>query len=108
LGAPPGNPAVPTPWIALALVLVGIAAWMSAPGQSRRLRKTAVLVPVLATLLLALTFIGCGGGGGAAPPPPPPPGVTGTPAGSYTFMVTAKSASSTNPDQSANLLLNVR
>ena len=62
-------------------------------------------VALLICLSIALGSSGCGGGTSSPPPPPPP---TGTPAGIYNLSVTAKSASSTNPDQTVSLVLNVR
>jgi sugar lactone lactonase YvrE len=57
----------------------------------------------LFTAACVVFAIGACGGGGSTPPPP-----TGTPAGSYSLVVTAKSASSVNPDQTVALTLNVQ
>ena len=65
--------------------------------------KRPGLCSVFVLVALLLVFIGCSGGNSA--PPPPPSG--GTPAGTYTLNVTAASASSTNPNQTVSLTLQV-
>ena len=73
------------PWLA-ALLLTLLLAVMAGTRQRR-----AGLV--LATgLLVLLTWTACGGGGGTTPPPP-----SGTPVGTYTITVNAKSGSLTHP-----------
>jgi len=63
------------------------------------LRRLVYSRAALAAALLGIIFVsGCGGGGSAMttpPPPPPPPPPVGTPAGSYTLMLTATSGSTT-------------
>jgi len=62
--------------------------------------KAIVLFGAVSFVLMAA---GCGGGGGSSSPQH-----TGTPAGTYNLTVTAKSASSTNPDQTVPLTLTVQ
>jgi hypothetical protein len=60
-------------------------------------RRLAYSRAALAAALLGIIFVtGCGGGSAMSPPPPPPPPPpVGTPAGSYTLMLTATSGSTT-------------
>ncbi|MBZ5672568.1 MAG: SBBP repeat-containing protein [Acidobacteriia bacterium] len=82
----PGTPEwFGNPWLAAALLLTLLLAAVAGTRQRR-----AGLV--LATgLLVLLTWTACGGGGGTTPPPP-----TGTPVGTYTITVNAKSGSLTH------------
>jgi hypothetical protein len=68
------------------------------PGSARRTRTRGCLSRILPILLL-LGLSGCGGSGGSSG------GQSGTPAGTYTLTVTAKSASAT---QSVPLTLTVQ
>lgn len=96
------------------LLLASLAAFLLAIAMVQRLRHgggsfelgRAVRpsnIALFACLSIVLGAAACGGGGSTTPPPQ-----TGTPVGTYTLTVTAKSASSTNPDQSVVLTLSVQ
>ena len=76
---------------ALLLLIRGTRATLV--GSRRLIHSRAAL----AAALLGIIFVsGCGGGSAMSPPPPPPPPPpVGTPAGSYTLMLTATSGSTT-------------
>lgn len=86
----PLAPATPVwfgnPWLAALL----LALLLTVMAGMRQRRAGLVLA---AGLLVLLTWTACGGGGGGGGPPPP----TGTPAGTYTITVSAKSGSLTHP-----------
>ena len=104
---PPGTAGRFTLFLAyLALIAVLIARSQrchssAALHRSARL-KVAVLVGAVTVVLMAT---GCGGSSSLTPPTGTP---TGTPAGTYNLTVTAKSASSINPDQKVTLTLIVQ
>jgi hypothetical protein len=95
----------------LELLILGMTLAMIA-ARRKRMRPKGLALAMAGGLslifIVAVSLSGCGGGGAGTNTSPPPQQVTGTPVGSYTFTVTAKSASSVNPDQSVNLLLNVK
>jgi hypothetical protein len=73
---------------------------------ARKQRAKAWLTGSLAVLVVAIVLAGCGGGGGTSPnPTPTPPSPTptptlttgGTPAGTYTMMVTATDQTGSGP-----------
>jgi hypothetical protein len=85
---PPATPVwFGNPWLATLLLTLLLAV----VAGTRQRRAGLVLT---AGLLVLLTWTACGGGGGGGGTPPPP---TGTPAGTYTITVTAKSGSLTHP-----------
>jgi hypothetical protein len=95
-----------SPLLGLAALLLMVGTFTSMANRVRnRPRKILVFVPVFSTLLLGVFLLGCGGGSSGSTTTTTIPG---TPVGSYSFTITAKSASSTNPDQTLNLVLNVR
>jgi hypothetical protein len=67
-------------YLGLAMLSVGFVF----VNKSARRKTMLVLI-----LIGVATFNGCGGGSGGTTPPPPPPVATGTPAGTYTLIVTA-------------------
>jgi hypothetical protein len=108
---PPGSvfPHLQTgPLGALATLLILTVVLSSMAAGRKQPRRKLSLIPTFSMVLLAISVISCGGGGGGVAPPPPPPPAPGTPTGTYNFTITAKSASSTNPDQTVNLVLNVK
>jgi hypothetical protein len=93
-------------WLTAFLLLIAVARRLrNGDGCLGRAWPTfSMNLALLVCLSIVLTASACGGGG--TPPPPPPQ--TGTPAGNYSLTVTAKSASSTNLDQSVALTLTVK
>jgi len=102
----------PAMWLLLLLVPVGLAAQklLATPRRGRRSLKPAFAAPLV---LLAALAAGCGGGNSTAtasgkpsptptpipvpsPTPTPTPGASGTPAGTYTLVVTAISGNITH------------
>jgi trimeric autotransporter adhesin len=76
--------------LAMLLLIATLLAMTQSPAGRLRVARAAlsaclVLMPLVAATLL----VGCGGGGGSSTPPP----ATGTPAGTYTVVVTATSGS---------------
>ncbi len=85
---PPATPVwFGNPWLAALLLTLLLAV----EAGTRQRRAGLVLA---AGLLVLLTWTACGGGGGGGGTTPPP---TGTPAGTYTITVNAKSGSLTHP-----------
>jgi 6-phosphogluconolactonase (cycloisomerase 2 family) len=82
------------PLFVLAALLLLIRGTRANLAGSRRLAYSRA---ALAAAVLGIIFVsGCGGGSAMSPPPPPPPPPpVGTPAGSYTLMLTATSGSTT-------------
>jgi len=75
--------------LAMLLMMATLLAMTQSPAGRLRVARAAlstclVLMPLVAATLL----VGCGGGGSSTPPP-----ATGTPAGTYTVVVTATSGS---------------
>jgi len=116
-GLLPGTPRriffPPVPLVRFFPPLACLAAFLLAIAMARRLRHGGGSfqleqpvwpsnIALFACLSIVLGAAACGGG--SATPPPQ----TGTPAGNYSLTVTAKSASSTNPDQSVVLTLSVQ
>ncbi len=100
---PTGIPMLPISVLAVLLLIVALLATTQSPAGRLRVARVAlsaclVLMPIVAATLL----VGCGGGSSSAPPPPPQ---TGTPAGTYTIVVTATSGSTTG---TSNLTLIVQ
>jgi hypothetical protein len=92
-------------WLAAFLLLIALARrWNGERCFGTAQPTLSMNLALLVCLSIAMTASACGGGGTSPPPPPQ----TGTPAGSYNLTVTAKSASSTNPDQSVALTLTVK
>jgi sugar lactone lactonase YvrE len=78
--------------LAMLLLIATLLAMTQSPAGRLRVARAAlsaclVLMPLAAATLL----VGCGGGGGGGSSTPPP--ATGTPAGTYTVVVTATSGS---------------
>lgn len=93
---------VPMASLALLFAIVVMFTWMQNPaGRMRTLRVALSVCLILMPVAAATMLVGCGGGSSSTTPPPPPP-ATGTPAGTYTIVVTATSGSATS---SANLTL---
>jgi hypothetical protein len=65
------------------VLLVGLAGIAAAADSKGRRQSIRVMAAEMTGLILALTMMACSGGSGAADPP------AGTPAGTYTVMVTA-------------------
>jgi trimeric autotransporter adhesin len=83
---------LPLSVLAMLLLIATLLATTQSPAGRLRVARVAlsaclVLMPIAAATLL----VGCGGGSGSTTPPP----VTGTPAGTYTVVVTATSGSQT-------------
>jgi trimeric autotransporter adhesin len=92
---------VPMASLALLFAIVMMLSWMQNPASRMRTLRVAMSVCLILMPIAAATMlVGCGGSTSTTPPPPPP--VTGTPAGTYTIVVTATSGSTTS---SANLTL---
>jgi sugar lactone lactonase YvrE len=83
---------LPLSALAMLLLIATLLATTQSPAGRLRVARVAlsaclVLMPIAAATLL----VGCGGGSGSTTPPP----ATGTPAGTYTVVVTATSGSRT-------------
>jgi len=103
-------PADKVRFVWLFIMITSLSLIAAAMGRmTPRRRALAISGGLSLIFVVAVSLSGCGGGGGSGgggtPPPPPVPG---TPAGTYSFTITAKSASSVNPDQNVNLVLNVK
>lgn len=92
----PFLPSVPTPWLYV-LVFVAFGTLLKLATPSRSLRWRLRFAPLIALLVSA-----CGNGSGSSQPPS---NSAGTPAGTYTIVVTAKSGATT---QSQKLALTVK
>jgi sugar lactone lactonase YvrE len=82
---------LPASVLAMLLLIATLLAFTQSPAGRLRVARAAlsaclVLLPLAAATLL----VGCGGGGSSTPPP-----ASGTPAGTYTVVVTATSGSQT-------------
>ncbi len=85
----------------LLLIATLLATTQSAAGRLRVARAALSACLVLMPIAAATLLVGCGGGSSSSTPPP----ATGTPAGTYTVVVTATSGSQT---ASTNLTLIVQ
>jgi hypothetical protein len=94
-------PHPPAMWLLMLLVPVGLLMQklLISPGRGWRILKPVFATPLVLAAALA---VGCGGKSSAsnapAPTPTPTPTASGTPAGTYTLMVTAISGSITHTE----------
>jgi hypothetical protein len=95
---------------ALSITLAFFVMWLASTGGGLRAKRrlaragfTGVLLTgVVVTIML--TAVSCGGGGVVQPPPPP----SGTPAGTYTLVISGTSTNGAEPAQSLQLTFTVR
>jgi hypothetical protein len=98
---PNSNSGAPTLWASISGI--GVFALVLAGSGRKRSRRMAILFGIM---LLAITFtlVGCGGSSSMTTPPVKP----GTPAGSYTIVVTAAGAGTSAPTHSMNVTMVVQ
>jgi FG-GAP-like repeat len=96
---PNSKPGAPAFWASLGgLGVFGLA--LAAEGKKRNRRQNDIVLGIL-LLVIPFTLIGCGGSGSSSGPR----GSAGTPAGTYTVVVTATGTGGSAPTHSMNLTL---
>ena len=96
---PNSKPGAPTFWASLGgLGIFGLA--LAADGKKRNRRQKAILLGIM-LLVMAFALIACGGSTSRSGPS----GSAGTPAGTYTVVVTATGTGNSAPSHSLNLTL---
>ena len=99
---PNSKPSAPTFWASLGgLGIFGLV--LAAEGKKRNRRQMAIVIGIL-LVVMTLVLVGCGGSVSKSGPS----GSPGTPAGTYTVVVTATGTGNSAPSHTLNLTLIVQ